>query len=369
MDAVVRPALPEPSDLPGHHVRALGVQVAYRLSEAGRKMSLLSGGDGRGQQKLFVEIPAARLHLVVVDPNGRARLKLQPRFELVDGEVVRREGATTYDVPPTVDDLFKEAARNHELEARFQLERSQSRHRRRDADRERRTQVAEAFLSDASHRAMVHPAPTPKRCFMATSGGRLLFDAATDVGLARDLPQEAYRRFRTDLRVRKEQNLHVRAQQLAQHAQKRRVIADWVAEYGSEDQRGRHSAGLLPAAEVIEALADEAFAPVADIPLYALNGVVVLEAHVRAVTGRANLSILPSELQVVGVDAASASAAQWAAMRQLQARLPDADVTLREHRLSWRQDPAVPARPVYGVLVTRQMGPFTLRREFAAPER
>ena len=70
---------------------------------------------------------------------------------------------------------------------------------------------------------MVHPVPTPKRCFMATASGRVMFDAATDVGPARDVPREAYRRFRADLRARKEQNLKLRAEQLALHEEKTRV--------------------------------------------------------------------------------------------------------------------------------------------------
>jgi hypothetical protein len=71
----------------------------------------------------------------------------------------------------------------------------------------------------------------------------------------------------------------------------------------------------------------------------------------------------------VGADATAASAGQWSIIQQLQARLPDADVTLREHRLSWRRDATLPGLAVHGVLVTRQVGPFILRREFAVPER
>jgi len=39
-------------------------------------------------------------------------------------------------------------------------------------------------------------------------------------------------------------------------------------------------------------------------------------------------------LKVMGSEASSATSAQWAVIRQLQALVPDADVTLREHRLS-----------------------------------
>jgi hypothetical protein len=209
-----------------------------------------------------IPVPATRLHLVAVDVKGNARLKLQPRFERENGHVVRRDGPPTYDSPPTVDELFREAARNHELEREFRSERTLSRDRRRDADRDRRLKIAEDFLSDAAQRAMVHPVPIPKRCFIATAGGRVMFDVATDVGPVRDVPKEAYRRFRADLRVRKEQNLRVRAEQLALHEEKARAVAEWVARSGSEDQRGRHAAGLLPIEEVIDALTDEAFAPV-----------------------------------------------------------------------------------------------------------
>ena len=64
-----------------------------------------------------------------------------------------------------------------------------------------------------------------------------------------------------------------------------------------------------------------------------------------------------------------ATAAEWAVMQQLTSRLPDADVTLREHRLSWRRERTLPGISLFGALVTRRVGPFILRREFAVPAR
>src|SRR5690606_13774025 len=95
--------------------QSLAVSAIYRLSEAGRKASLLTGGNGKGVQRLTVQVPSSRLHLVSVGQSGHARLKLNPRFDRVDGVVVRREGPPTYDAPPTLADLFREAAKNHEL--------------------------------------------------------------------------------------------------------------------------------------------------------------------------------------------------------------------------------------------------------------
>ena len=67
---------------PGPEVaRTLSVTASYLLSEDGRKASLLSGGDGRSLQQITLQVPANRLHLVSVDRQGVARLKLRPRFE------------------------------------------------------------------------------------------------------------------------------------------------------------------------------------------------------------------------------------------------------------------------------------------------
>ncbi len=371
MDTATQPITSRPIDsiraVPA--AQTLTVAAVYQLTEVGRKASLLAGGDGKGVQRLMIQVPAARLHLVSVDLQGNARLKLQPRFDRVDDGVIRREGPPSYDAPPTLDDLFREAAKNHELEHAFQADRSRSRDERREADRDRRSSLAHAFLGDSTQRALPHPAPTPRRCYLETPTGRVMFDSGSDVGPARDLPSEAYRRFRADLRVRKEQNLKTRADGLALHQEKLRVAAEWVTTHGTGDQRGRHAAGLLPLAEVIAALTDEAFASVNDLARYPLDGAERLQAHLRALTGRTDLTIAPSELRIVGLDATAATAAQWAMLRHLQSRLPDADVTLREHRLTWRREPTLPALSLHGVLATRQVGPFVLRREFAVPER
>jgi len=166
-----------PADAP----QSLNVTVVYDLSEAGRKGSLLAGGDGRGRQQMSVPVPVTRLHLVAVDAAGVARLKLRPRFELAaDDRIVRHDTAPIYDAPPTVEDLFRDAARNHELERLFQAQRNNWRLARREADRDRRSQAAREFLSNPEARAMAHPAPSPTRCFLATAQGRVMFDVASD---------------------------------------------------------------------------------------------------------------------------------------------------------------------------------------------
>ena len=188
-----------------------------------------------------------------------------------------------------------------------------------------------------------------------------------DAGRARDLPVEAYRRFKRDLEARRVQNRERRAEQEALHAEKLRVIAEWVKTHGTPDQRARHAADLLPESEVIAVLTDEAFAAVNDRPRYALDGLARLTEHLRHVTGRTDIVIPPAELVIEGSDAKAATPEQWTVIDALHRALPDAKVILREHRLSWRREPDLPALIVYGVLVTRRVGPFALRREFAVP--
>ena len=349
--------------------QSLTVTATYHLSETGRKASLLTGGDGRALQRLSVTVPTTRLHLVAVDVDGVARLRLQPRFELTDSQrVVRHDGPPTYDAPPSVEDLFRDAARNLELERTHRAERMAAKEQQRDADRDRRSQTARAFLADPNQRAMPHPRPLPTRCYLATAGGRVLFDAAHDVGVAQELPQEAFRRFRSDLQRRKERNLQQRAVQSALHAEKRRLIGEWAASRATDEQRARYEAGVLPVAEAIDALTDEAFSALNDQPRYPLDGAARLQTYLRAATGQRDLIVGADQVDVMGSDAKIATAPQWAVVQQLKAALPDANVTLRSHRLSWRADPSAPSLTVVGALVTRQVGPFILRREFAVPE-
>lgn len=349
--------------------RALAVTVTYRLSEDGRKASLLNGGDGRAVQQLSVQVPTSRLHLVSVDDEGVARLKLQPRYER-DGDqrVLRSDAPPTYDSPPSIEDLYKEAARNHELERTYHQQRNAVRTERRDAQRELRIKLAQAFLTDRAQRALVHPAPSPKRCYLTGEHGRVLFDVSSDEGIAKDVPPEAHRRFRADLRGRRDHNLRARAEQLALHEEKTRVIAEWMAAHGTPEQQSRQAAGVLPMAEAIETMADQAFAAIADHDRYVRDGADRLQTHLRQAPKYATAVVTTADLVVTSKEAGQATAAQWALVQRFRAALPDATVTLRMHRLAWKDDADAPTLTVHGVLVTRKVGPFTFRREYVAPD-
>jgi hypothetical protein len=372
MDTVVLrgpgPVSDRASASPPETARLLAVTATYLLSEEGRKASLLGGGDGRAIQQMSIQVPTSRLHLVTVDDEGVALLKLRPRYER-DGEqrVIRTDAPPTYDSPPSLEDLYREAARNHELERAYHQQRTAVRTERRETQRQFRAQLAQTFMSDRAQRALVHPAPSPKRCYLTAERGRVLFDVNTDEGIAREVPPEAHRRFRADLRARREQNLHQRAEQLALYEEKKRLIAEWIAAHGTPEQRGRQAAGVLPMAEAIEAMTDEAFVVIGDRPRYLRDGAERLQAHLRQSPQYANAVVTTADLVVTSKNAAQATAAQWALVQELQAALPDATIVLRVHRLTWKHDSQAPTLTINGVLVTRKVGPFTLRREYAAP--
>lgn len=346
---------------------ALAVTATFLLSEEGRKASLLGGGDGRAVQELKIAVPASRLHLVSVDSEGVARLKLRPRYQL-DGDrgVTRVDAPPTYDAPPDLDELFREAARNHQLEEAFYVARRSARSKRRDVERERRAQIAQKFLDDLSQRALAHPPPTEKRCHISSDQGRMLFDADTDDAPARLVPAEAHRRFRADLRARKDRNRQSRVAQLAVHEEKKRFLAEWIAAHGSPEQKARQAANVLPIEEAIESIADVAFAAIGDKLRYRRDGVTRLQAHLQRFPEYAAATVSASELSVTSSNASKVTPGQWALVQEIQNVVPDATVVVREHRFAWKRNAQSPMLTAVSILVTVKRGPLMLRREYDA---
>ena len=350
-------------------VQKLTVKAIFLLSESGRKSSLLAGGDGRELQAIDVDVPANRLHLVVVDPDGKARLKLRPRYDVrSDGRVAQITTPPVYDRPPTIDELFLAAAKNHELERAFVAQGSGRRARTKAALREVRLQLADTFLATPEQRARLHPPPEPTRCWLDGPEGRVLFDAKRDQGIVCEVPPEAYKRFKADERVRRQRNSHERKRRLAVQDGKQQMIAEWIAANGTPDQQERQKKGLLPFDEAREAIAGKMFEALRDWPRYVRNGTEIMQAHLRRYPAYNDAVITERDLAVSDDNATQASAAQWARAQEARALLPDATVTLRSHRLTWRQHPEAPGLTLCGLLVVRTFGPIVLRREFAVPQ-
>jgi hypothetical protein len=82
-----------------------------------------------------------------------------------------------------------------------------------------------------------------------------------------------------------------------------------------------------------------------------------------------DIVVTPSDVAVRSVHSVKATAAQWAVVRSLQSLVPDASVVLREHVLSSKRHQDSASLTIFGVLVTKRHGPFTLRREYVVSDR
>ena len=348
--------------------RTLSVTATFRLSEEGRKLSLLAGGDGKAVQQITLAVPTTRLHLVNVSPDGTAVLKLQPQYHLMgDDQVVRNDAPPTYDAPPSLDDLFKDAARNHQLERSYNVGRAQARDRARESRFEAHQRLAERFLSDPEMRALRHPKPTPRQCYIALNGRPVLFDAKQHRDFARQVPPEAHRRFIADERARSERGAAQYQQNMELHRQRLEFIANWISQRGTADQKARHAAGVLPMKEFLEALADDRFAAVA-ATTHVRDGAERLQRHLRKFPRYSRVVVTGENLSVTTSIADTVKAAHWSLKEELEAAFPEAKMTLRVHRLSLKDDPSAPTVTQLGVLVFVPEGPFTVKREFVVPD-
>ena len=248
-------------------------------------------------------------------------------------------------------------------------QRTAVRTKRADDDRARRQSVAEAFLADKGMRAASHPPPTPKTCYVITDRGGVLFDVSIDQGLAKDVPPEAHRRFRADRRAYQEQVRQDQIAQAALHEEKKQFIAEWISTNGTEEEKARHASGVLPMAEAIARISDQVFAAVDTRPVYVHDGAQRLQRFIRQVTGSADVVVTPADVVARSAHAVMASADEWAAIREIQERLPEAHAVLRHHLLLSKRHQGVPSIVIIGALVTLKHGPFVLRREYIVSDR
>ena len=156
--------------------------------------------------------------------------------------------------------------------------------------------------------------------------------------------------------------------QLALHEEKKRYIAEWIAAHGTEEQKLRQAAGMLPMDEAIEGMTDQTFAVDGQLPVYTRDGADRLQQFLLESTGLVDAVVGPADVTVRSSHAVKATAAQWAIVQQLKDCMPDANVVLREHVLSSKHHQDSGSLTLFGVLVTKRHGPFVLRREYLVDE-
>ena len=98
---------------------------------------------------------------------------------------------------------------------------------------------------------------------------------------------------------------------------------------------------------------------------YTRDGAERLRGHLAQFAEDTSVVVTAADVLVSSENAKTATAEEWGLVREFQSRRPDASVTLRSHRISFKRDSRVPPIRVLGSLVTAKHGPFTLRREYA----
>lgn len=349
--------------------RTLKVRAEYRLTETGRKASLLNGGNGQARQRVTLTLPSTRLHLVQVARDGTATLKLRPQFKLnAEQRIVLIDSRPSFDHVPTVDELLQAAARNHELERAFFGQKTTARVSRREAYAEFIEETAREFLADPTRRAIVHPTPSTRKCQLATARGPIYFFSNYGSTTVRQVPLEAYKRFRNDLRIRHGQVQLQRDHDVTINAERRRLMDEWVAAHGSPDQRERFAAGAMPKAEWLAAAADCTFQALSAMPIYDSNGARTLQDFLRQLPTHASVVVTYADYRVVTKPLTTATPVQWDWMQYARRHVTNANVHLRERELIWNGDARAPRHRTVTLLVTTKLGPLTLRREFTVPE-
>jgi hypothetical protein len=311
------------------------VRIRYLLSEQGRRESLLNGGDGHRIQEVTGDVDESDLACFNVDDDGNAGLDLlgsfhvfsQPALEFSDrarwqdSSHTQHEYEIHWDVVPSWDDLMdiaRQLKKDADNTAGFAAEREKAKEQAGDAfvkdQRARATSVAKDHVLIGEHR----------------------FDRYHPVGMA------AHRRWQHDQDELKKTN--------------RATLAEWVGQHGTENQRQRLAAGLLPWKEAFDAAEDYLFRPAEGFRLYERFEITDVCLCLSRAEGET------CDVKFQSVDATELTADEWEEFSRIKSHLPGAQFQLREHRAQCAS--VTEAQVRRGVIVKFTMGQLAFKREF-----
>jgi hypothetical protein len=318
--------------------KTVSVQVTYYLSPAGQRAALAAGLPADQEQavdadvppELWAALPDARAWGpgVIVDANGVARI----RATLVRGGPEGAGKAFEHDVPPASGLVAlsswwaaqqaaqtEYAARVADCRRRYLAGEEMSRADRARVPREDPEVQAEALRREVARWMMFVPLVSLDRL------GRPVEPPSE----ARDWPEVAaeFSRRKAEVaarraaleRAREEEAARKEAAAAAKAAREetaRAWTAEWLREHGSPDQVDRFTAGVLPAAELREALSDHYLGGLVE----RFGRYVRLEPH-EVCRKRAGGGVKFHQFETHA--AHELTAGQWARIGEIHAVLPD----------------------------------------------
>jgi hypothetical protein len=309
------------------------VNVRYFLGEKGRRESLRNGGDGKLRQEVWFNVPDDDLDAFPVDEDGAVALDLTseyddvfgPPFELPAGRAHWRKPKDDaidvflhWDVVPTWNDIvdvaraIKKADEGlNELVAKNERDRAEA---------------IKNFLADQSARATAI-----ERDYVVIGGYR--FKNTEGVAM------QARKRAADDHEEAKKAN--------------RATLGEWIQTYGTDNQRQRLAAGLLPWKEAFDEAEESFFMGLADLPLYErFDSSAVCRCFDE-----------PCEPKFSSFDAVELTAQEWDQFEKVKAAARDAQFQLREHRAQCESEDEPTVRR--GVIVKYTYGTITFKRQYA----
>lgn len=319
-------------------------RIRFRLSDDGRKRSLLADGDGDRDQAIWQEPDDKDLHLFGISDDtedGSAcvsldlrRVSIEPNTsKLFDAdftfEISKKRWDLCWHVVPTWRQLIQVATEVRDLEDAAAREKAAV----REAERQKADEAEARFMATPSARAEKIEAS------YATIDGfefSILFD---------DAGKEAKRRAEQDLEQMKETN--------------RAALGSWIRSFGNDNQRKRVELNLLPWQEAYDAMDAylyqrlDGFAPYEKIP-----AAEVCKNEPRC------------KIKFKSLDATELTAAEFDRFEEIQAKVGDpgpmwVEFQLREHTAEC-QHRTVMRR---GVIVKFAQGSLRFKREFLLAEK
>jgi hypothetical protein len=337
--------------------------ITFAYDEAGRKADLLTGGNGREDQSRTGPIEHSDLNLFNVSDKGQIsqsllNLGIKPETHWQYPLNITGWGYHRFSTAQTWDSLLGYLRNVESIRAAIKAEYAEK----------RRVAAEEQAAKDAPH----------IEAFLADN--QLL---ARDIyGSNLTLP-DGYNLKETSPRfqeVRDEANRRMEARKAANQAEaKRRTqakleqIATFVAEHGTQNQKERFAADLLPEGEILGLMEAEAFKPFSGLPLYD----VIEDEEVRATCSESCKchdsydSDDSCSIDYDSDDAETLTAEEWEAFKKIQAIKPEAKITLRRHVGKCKDRDCDPAEGEgiirrNGFYVKLTIGAFTFNREFTA---
>lgn len=282
-------------------------------------------------QEYDAVVPPSDLDAFAVSEDGQVKLDLaQTWFPMEDHDFGLPEGKAQWvgmsehgeetlqwDVVPTWEDLVATGRQIVAMQARWSdLEKLREQELR---------EIAERFFADPKARAT-----TIERDYVEIEGNRFRNLEAVNV--------EARKRLAADHEETKKAN--------------REQLADWIARHGTDNQRQRLIAGLLPWQEAFDCADEAFFEPLASFAL-----------HERIEPGKVCICFDQCEVKFQSIDSAELTAEEWELFARIKAAAPDAEFRVREHRAECvtRDEPLVRR----SVVVKFKLGALSFKRQLS----